>query len=234
MQYNQHLILRKIHRYFGLFIGIQFLLWTIGGLYFSWSDIDKIHGDQFRKKDPENSFISPKLFSNFQDSSLKIQSLELRFVNQTPYLWINKEKLIDPFTGKIRESISKDEALGVANQHILPEYRMKKIEYLTKVDPDHEYRKLPLPAWVIYYEGAQNIRAYVSARDGSFQRIRYDSWKIFDFLWMLHIMDYQGRDNINNWLLRTFSILGLLTVLSGFLLYYYSSKTRRRMRKSKL
>ena len=127
MKYNQHIVLRKIHRYFGLFIGIQFLLWTIGGLYFSWSDIDKIHGDQFRKKNPENSFISPKLFSNFQNSSLKIQYMELKFVNQTPYLLINKEKLVDPFTGKVKESISKDEALAVANQHILPEYRMTKI-----------------------------------------------------------------------------------------------------------
>ncbi|HED07756.1 MAG TPA: hypothetical protein ENI57_06555 [Ignavibacteria bacterium] len=234
MQYNQHLVLRKIHRYFGLFIGIQFLFWTISGLYFSWSDIDKIHGDQFRTKDLKKSFISPKLFSNLQDSTLKIQYLELKFVNQTPYLWINKEKLIDPFTGKIKESISKNEALAVANQHILPEYRMKKIEYLTEVGPDHEYRKLPLPAWVIYYEGNQNLRAYVSARDGSFQRIRYDSWRIFDFLWMTHTMDYQGRDNINNWLLRTFSVLGLLTVLSGFLLYFYSLGKYRKLKKDKL
>ena len=43
------LAIRKTHRYLGLFIGIQFLAWTVSGLYFSWTDIDEIHGDQFRR-----------------------------------------------------------------------------------------------------------------------------------------------------------------------------------------
>ena len=37
--------LRKTHRWFGVILGIQFLFWTIGGLYFSWSDMDEVHGD---------------------------------------------------------------------------------------------------------------------------------------------------------------------------------------------
>mgnify|MGYP005819234799 CR=1 FL=1 len=41
--------IRTIHKYLGLIIGVQFLLWTISGLYFSWTDIDEIHGDNFRK-----------------------------------------------------------------------------------------------------------------------------------------------------------------------------------------
>ena len=37
-------VVRKTHRYLGLIIGIQFLAWTISGLYFSWTNIDEIHG----------------------------------------------------------------------------------------------------------------------------------------------------------------------------------------------
>ena len=33
---------------------------------------------------------------------------------------------------------------------------------------------------------------------------------------MTHTMDYQGRDNFNTIVLRAFSLLGLITVLSGF------------------
>jgi hypothetical protein len=40
-------------------------------------------------------------------------------------------------------------------------------------------------------------------------------------------MDYKGRDNFGNILLRAFSIFGLVTVLSGFLLYFTSSKRFR-------
>ena len=47
---KQSLSIRKIHRYLGLIIGIQFLAWTISGVYFSWTNMDEIHGDHFRKE----------------------------------------------------------------------------------------------------------------------------------------------------------------------------------------
>jgi hypothetical protein len=45
---------------------------------------------------------------------------------------------------------------------------------------------------------------------------------------MLHTMDYKGRDNLGNILLRAFSIFGLFTVFSGFALYFVSSKSLRK------
>ena len=41
IQRSTALKIRKTHRYLGLFIGLQFLAWTISGLYFSWTDIDE-------------------------------------------------------------------------------------------------------------------------------------------------------------------------------------------------
>lgn len=43
-------VVRKSHRYLGLFLGIQFLFWTIGGLYFSWTNIKNIRGEDIRKE----------------------------------------------------------------------------------------------------------------------------------------------------------------------------------------
>ncbi|MFY8005544.1 MAG: hypothetical protein ACOVNR_11880, partial [Chitinophagaceae bacterium] len=43
-----HRYVRKTHRYLGLFLGIQFLAWTIGGLYFSWTKIEAIRGEDIR------------------------------------------------------------------------------------------------------------------------------------------------------------------------------------------
>ena len=42
--------IRKTHRYLGLFLGIQFLFWTISGLYFSWTNIDEIRGEHLINK----------------------------------------------------------------------------------------------------------------------------------------------------------------------------------------
>ena len=45
------------------------------------------------------------------------------------------------------------------------------------------------------------------------------AWRWFDFLWSLHIMDYETRDNFNHLLIQFLSVLGLLTVLSGLALF---------------
>ena len=82
-----------------------------------------------------------------------------------------------------------------------------------------------LPAFK-FPSGDGNPIAYVDAVSGEFQRIRHAQWRWFDFL-MTHTMDYQGRDNFNT-LLRGFSLLGLITVLSGFALAFVTSAWLRR------
>jgi hypothetical protein len=57
---------------------------------------------------------------------------------------------------------------------------------------------------------------------------RNNRWRQFDFLWMFHIMDYQARDDFNSLVLQLASALGLVTVLSGFVL---AGVTSPRLRK---
>jgi hypothetical protein len=42
-------------------------------------------------------------------------------------------------------------------------------------------------------------------------------------------MDYEGRDDFNTIILRAFSLLGLITVFSGFLLWFTTSLTLRKL-----
>ncbi|WP_445714277.1 PepSY domain-containing protein [Flavobacterium sp.] len=222
--------IRKTHRYLGIFIGIQFLFWTISGLYFSWTNIDDIHGDQYRKEYISKSFsnlISPSQL----DSTLTVQSVQLKNINNKPYYWINNSKLFSAETGVLKKGITKEEAKEIASQNVISELKIKDIQIIKEVGKHHEYRERLLPAYVISYMEPNNLKAYVSFNDGSFQTIRHRDWRWFDFLWMTHTMDYEGRDNMNNLLLRAFSFLGLITVLSGFLLWFTSSPTIRKFGK---
>ena len=103
-----------------------------------------------------------------------------------------------------------------------------KIKWNPAVKTSNDREKL-LPAYVIAYDSKENIKAYVSVSDGKFQTVRHRDWRWFDFLWMTHTMDYEGRDDFNNKILRIFSLLGLITVFSGFLLYFVSSKTLQKI-----
>lgn len=141
---------------------------------------------------------------------------------------MNNQVLIDAKTGQKKDSVSSNEAIAIASRYILPEYQVKDVIYLTEVSSHHEYRGRLLPAWEISYSGKHNLKTYVDIKGGSFQLVRYDSWRIFDFLWMLHVMDYDSRDDINNWILRIFSVLGMCSILSGFILYTISSPSIRK------
>lgn len=221
--------LRKAHRYLGLFIGIQFIMWTVSGIYFSWTDIDEIHGDQFRKH-----HVEQKSFSNLiapAELLGGVKSLQLKDIAGKPFYLVNYEKLIDAETGEEKQGISKGEALAIAGKYMREDLDIAGIEMIEETGDHHEYRGEPLPAYVISYETAENIKAYISVSDGSFQTVRYRDWRWFDFLWMTHTMDYEGRDDFNNLVLRIFSLLGLITVLSGFVLWYISSPSVRKFLK---
>jgi len=219
--------IRKTHRYLGLIIGLQFLAWTISGLYFSWTDLDEIHGDQFLNPRPEviayNNLLS---LDSIPDS---IEKIELVSLGEQPYYWINKTRLYNARTGAIKTQISEEEALVVAQQNLISDLEVEKIEFLEVTGNHHEYRGRDLPAYAIHFKHPDLLIAYVDAKSGIFQRVRHQSWRWFDFLWMTHTMDYQGRDDFNNILLRIFSLFGVLTVMSGFLLWGTSSPSLRKL-----
>ena len=223
--------IRKTHRYLGIFLGIQFLMWTISGLYFSWTDIDEIHGDHFKKDKPEQGEFSNLLGSGQLRFQEPITSLELLEIADKPYYWINKTALYNALTGIKKDELTEQEAIKVAERYMLPDLEFDQIHRIETVGKHHEYRGRPLPAYEISFKSDENLKAYVAIANGVFQTVRHRDWRWFDFLWMTHTMDYQGRDNFNTIILRAFSLLGLITVLSGFLLWFTSSPTIRKVKK---
>ncbi|MCK8522842.1 PepSY domain-containing protein [Aquimarina sp. D1M17] len=238
-------ITRKWHRYLGFFLGIQFLMWTLGGLYFSWTNIDNIRGDNLKNstpKIPSNlSFVTPNVFlKNHISNNDSILSLELSTILKQPIYRVEYEHkdqknvlLFDAITGEIRNPLSKEEAILVAQKKLNVTASIINKEYITTVGNHHEYRGRPLPAYAITFDAPANTTVYVSTEYGNVQTFRNNQWRIFDFFWMLHTMDYQERDNFNNILLRAFSLFGLFTIFSGFLLYGLTSKTLNKRRKKR-
>ena len=230
---NRHsaLKIRKVHRYLGIFLGIQFLMWTISGIYFSWTDIDEIHGDHFKKEKVSQTGFSNLLGTQSLQLQDPIESLRLLEIAGEPYYWINEAQLYNAKTGELKTKVTEQEALQVAERYMLPELKVSDIQVINTVSDHHEYRGRPLPAYEISYNTPQNLKAYVAVENGAFQTVRHRNWRWFDFLWMTHTMDYDTRDNFNTLLLRSFSLLGLITVISGFLLWFISSPTVRRLKK---
>ncbi len=224
---KQNNLSRTIHRFLGLIIGIQILLWTISGIYFSWTNLDRIHGDHFKNPGYEPGFYTDLYPISEIYIPGGVQAIELREVEGFPYYWINGEQLFHAQTGEIKEGISKSEAIGIVQQYLRSDLEIASVELITETGRHHEYRGRPLPAYVIKYQENHHLKAYVSTADGKFQTVRHQGWRVFDFLWMIHTMDYRGRDNFNTFLLRGFALLGLFTVVSGFTLWISTRRNQQ-------
>ena len=92
--------------------------------------------------------------------------------------------------------------------------------------PGSEYRGRDLPLYKIESsdENSKNINVYVDPYSAKIVAIRSNQWRIWDFMWGIHIMDWNERDNIGNIFLKVFSILALLSALSGIYLFFSANK----------
>ena len=74
------------------------------------------------------------------------------------------------------------------------------------------------PVWQAQFEDPQRTALYFAADDGHFIAARTATWRLYDFFWMLHTMDYVGRDNFNNPLIIAIGMAALWLSISGILL----------------
>ena len=243
MKFNTATV-RRSHRLLGLVIGVQLLLWTLSGAFFAWTDLDVIHGDHLRVPaaaiELGDDWVSPSsveldAVEDFEPDQL--DALELvRIGTTTCYRFTDiagHVALADVETGMIRAALTEEEALMLARASFVPDTPVKSIQRITADDvgPHHEYRSGSLPAWVISFDHASATRVYVAERDGMVTKHRNGLWRAFDFLWMLHTMDYRARDDFNNPLRRGVAAMAVVAVLSGFLLWGRTSMLMRRRRR---
>ncbi|MDQ7039670.1 MAG: PepSY domain-containing protein [Rhodothermus sp.] len=238
--------IRKIHRYLGLIIGIQLLLWTGSGLFFSLNPIEKVRGEHLMAPPPvlspdDTLLASPaQVLRAFQQRFPEAEVLQITLrplLDQPVYELTFRQEgtlqfaLADARTGQLRPPITEAEAVAIARADFTPEAPVAAVEYLTEAPPGSEFRNSPLPVYRVVFDHPTGTRIYVAAANGRVTARRNDTWRWFDFFWMFHIMDYRTRDNFNHLLLQSFSLFGLLTVLSGFVLWAVTSPTLRGRRK---
>jgi hypothetical protein len=186
MKRSNNYYLRKSHRYLGLFIGIQFFLWNAGGLYFSWTNLDEIHGDFQRKPAPrlaaDMQLVSPaEAFSAIKRDQPMDSVTSMRLINvlQKPVYQIgftssshqehHQIAMVDAQSGNILRPLTQEQAIALATERFVGEPDVASVEYLSNTNDHHEYRNGPLPAWAVSFDHPTNITVYVAAEHGTVQ-----------------------------------------------------------------
>ena len=125
------------------------------------------------------------------------------------------------------EKINPEQALLIVARDTF--LKPESVVEITENKSGSEYRGRSLPLYKIesINEKKEKINVYVDPFSKKVVAIRSAQWRIWDLMWGIHIMDWNERDNIGNLFLKAFSILALLSALSGIYLFFNSSNRRK-------
>ena len=219
--------LKKLHKWVGLLIGIQVILWLLSGLMLSLLNPAKVSGEKWAQTGSQapraiqnGPFLEPdELAAEHLEGALSI-SLEVRR-GQPVYLvrHLSGTTLINANDGSAIVT-NEHEAQMLAQQDFTGNGEV--ISITKGVAPDLETRGNTGEYWRVNFSDKAHTSLYISVSTGEILERRNSYWRVFDFFWMLHIMDYPGHEDINNALIITVALIAIWLGISGFILLFGS------------
>ena len=204
MTFNLHRFSTLVHKWMGLLIGLQVLLWIAGGVVMSWYELERVRGEHNISKIeaaplPTDETLLPVsrilAAAGRPTASVTLRRLADRLVYDLEEPGAEPDEapshaLFDAKTGQRLSPLPAEAALALA-----------LADFAGTADPDApqlleahnlEYRG-PLPVWRVVLNDAEDTRLYVSPETGLIISRRNAVWRLYDFFWMLHIMDYENQ-----------------------------------------
>ena len=210
-------IVRNTHKYLSFFISLQLFLWTISGIYFAFNKIELVRGEQYRLTESFRVNFNEVNFSRSDVYQIKaIKRLdEIIFV-------VNASKGTEYLNalGTPVSKLSKSEVFEIVSSSSTLE--PIDLEEISESSKGSEFRGRDLPLYKVtsLNDKDKKINLYLNVFSGEITAVRSLQWRIWDLMWGFHIMDWQTRDKINNIFLQIFSILALVSSISGIMLFF--------------
>ena len=214
--------LRRIHKWVGLVIGLQFLLWAISGTAMALLDMDEVAGGPMAEMSaaalPAGSTGWPRVQQAL--SGQPISGLTLRSSPQGPVYQVSTAQNVRLFSAADGSPVVIDQANAIAIARAAHPERAAVKAVAPLSEPTFAVRDHELPIWQIDFDDARNSSYYVSGSTGELLQRRNDTWRWWDFFWMLHIMDYSERTSFNHPLIITVGFAMVWLAVTGFWLLF--------------
>ncbi len=226
-------VLRQFHRWVGLLVGIQVLLWVLGGFIMSVLQLDAVRGERLRAPaaavalDPQAALLAPgDLLRDARFAGATAATLQV-WLGRPVYRIAGPAgtQLVDAADGRLLSPLDEAAARAVATADYAGAGAIAAVEWVE--EEELEFRGHAPPLWRVRFDDARDTTLYVSPQGGTVVARRNDLWRAFDFVWMLHIMDYEEREDFNHPLLVTTAATALLFVFSGLGMLFFSFVRRR-------
>lgn len=223
--------IRKLHRWIGLLIGLQVLLWLSSGLVMALLNPAKVSGQWWARPpaQPSPGLPPATILEPFELPSQHLQeasSVTLgEYAGRAVYRIRHSggEILLNATDGSAI-TFGAGEARAIARRDFTGPGEVSAVT--AGRSPNRETRNHHGAYWRVDFSNAARTSIYVSASTGDILERRNAYWRIHDFFWMLHIMDYREREDFNNPVVIGVALVAAWLGLSGFLLLLSSFRRR--------
>jgi len=223
--FKQALIFR-LHKVFSVIVGIQVLFWVLSGLYMTAVPISYVHGDHLRQDTKDSNlamietWVTPgEILTRMENTSVTDIKIFNRLGRATYVFNLDSQPLLfDAITAEPISPLTETDAINIATKAYTGTGNISSAKVITTYEQMPEIKGRPLPIWQVNFDDWVNTSLYVSNIEAEVITARSNIWRVFDFLWMLHIMDYDEREDFNNPLVIFMASLAMLLILTGIIL----------------
>ncbi len=217
-----HTFFSKAHRWLAAIIGIQILIWFVSGSFMAIVPIETVRGEHLLKPAPTATLTRDMELAQLgrvlamvppDPERIEIFKLAGRPVLKAVYGDAGPAVLIDMQALKKISPLTSDFAQALVLERSTQKIISSRAIWVTQKTT--QYRGA-VPAWRIDVQAKQDASFYVDPFSGTVKPVRTQLWRIYDFLWGLHIMDWKNHENFNTpWLIAS-ALAACGAAIAGF------------------
>ncbi|MDZ4307763.1 PepSY domain-containing protein [Allopontixanthobacter sp.] len=218
------------HIWLGWLVGVPVVMWMVTGLVMVARPIDEVRGNHLRIEQPESPLPPDTAISVAlpDDPARPVKSVTTAMQSDQPVTTIEyMDGALERFgsSGARLPPLNEIEARVVVAEQIVGGDRIASITAFDADNVPFDFRR-PLAVWQVELDSGDRI--YIGRDTGQIEAVRTRWWRLFDFMWGLHIMDLQTREDTSHPILILFAALGLIGALLGTMLMFRRRKARPR------
>ena len=221
--------LRRWHVWLGWLVGVPMIFWTVSGLVMVARPIEDVRGTSLIRDAAPIASTRGVVAPMIEGRTIAGMKLESRAAGPR---WVisfadGGSRLADPATGALLPALGAADASREVMIRYTGEAKVVEASSVAADSPPLELRRA-MDGWRVRMDDGTHF--YVDAGSGEIIARRTRWWRIYDFMWGLHIMDLQGREETNNPWVVTFAALSVLMALLAIVLLPLTVKRRNRKR----
>ena len=216
---------RRWHIWLGWLIGVPLIIWTLSGLVMVLTPIEEIRGEHLRAKLP-----AVEAGLNPVPPAMEVRAVKKLSLEQQPSgpVWIiaytdGGMRRADPKSGALLPMVAAAEANALAAGYHEGAENITGVRRFEAEESPLDLRRAR-PSWQVSLDNGTRI--YIDAESGGLLAIRTDRWRVFDFMWGLHIMDLETREDSSHPILIGFAALALISLLLAFIMQIWRQRRK--------